>query len=169
MRSNGELAREFAFSHFQTGQVRTRLGIPRHVLDRSEMDTILGTVTEHTIGIAQPVISKLRQDCGIPVIRNALNWTVELQVLSPLLSDQDQDLAARYGYGLARIQAIRRGQQALSNKTLLREMSGLLGVWSDEDLALQHGETSARYASARQRRGTTVCRRAPEAHDDSVR
>lgn len=156
MRSNGELAREFAFSHFQTGQVRTRLGIPRHVLDRSEMDTILGTVTEQSIGIAQPVISKLRQDCGIPVIRNALNWTAELQVLPPLLSDQD--LAARYGYGLTRIQAIRRGQQALSNKTLLREMSGLLGVWSDEDLALQHGETSARYASARQRRGTAVCR-----------
>ncbi|MGF7244575.1 hypothetical protein ABIC11_005036 [Pseudomonas oryzihabitans] len=124
MRSNGELAREFEFSHFQTGQVRTRLGIPRHVLDRSEMDTILGTVTEQTIGIAQPVISKLRQDCGIPVIRNALNWTAELQVLPPLLSDQD--LAARYGYGygygygLARIQAIRRGQQALSKKTLLR-------------------------------------------------
>lgn len=156
MRSNGELAREFAFSHFQTGQVRTRLGIPRHVLDRSEMDTILGTVTEQSIGIAQPVISKLRQDCGIPVIRNALNWTAELQVLPPLLSDQD--LAARYGYGLTRIQAIRRGQQALSNKTLLREMSGLLGVWSDEDLALQNGETSARYASARQRRGTAVCR-----------
>lgn len=131
------------------------------------MDTILGTVTEQTNGIAQPVISKLRQDCGIPMIRNALNWTAEPQVLPPLLSDQD--LAARYGYGLTRIQAIRRGRQALSNKTLLREMSGLLDVWSDEDLALQHGETSARYASAHQRRGTAVCRRAPEAHDDSVR
>ncbi|HJE71808.1 MAG TPA: hypothetical protein K8U87_24675, partial [Pseudomonas oryzihabitans] len=42
-RSDGELAREFGFSDFQIQQVRTRLGIPRHVPDRSEMDAMLGT------------------------------------------------------------------------------------------------------------------------------
>ncbi|WP_115946946.1 hypothetical protein [Ectopseudomonas oleovorans] len=52
---------------------------------------------------------------------------------------------------MAPIQAIRRGEQVLSNKTPLREITGLLGTWSDEDLAAQHGVTPARYASARQR------------------
>lgn len=160
--------REFGFSDFQTGQVRTRLGIPRHVPDRSEMDAILGTVTELTIGstlgIAQPVISKLRRDRGSPAIRNALNWKAEPQVLPPLLSNQDLDYR-----GLAQTEAIRRREQALTNKTPLKEIASLLGVWSDEDLAAQHEDILARYASARQRRGIPVRGQAPEAQADSVR
>lgn len=132
---------------------------------------MLGTATDLAIGstlsIAQPVVSKLRWDRGIPAICNALNWTTELQALLPLLSEEA--LAAQAGYGLVQIQAIRRGGQVLSNKTPLREITGLLGTWSDEDLAAQHGGTSARYASARQRRGIRVRGRVPEAQADSVR
>lgn len=170
-RSDGELAREFGFSDFQIQQVRTRLGIPRHVPDRSEMDAMLGTITDlaigSTLGIAQPVVSKLRRDRGIPATRDALNWTAELQALLPLLSDEA--LAARACCGVMQIQAIRRGEQVLSNKTPLREITGLLSTWSDEDLAAQHGGTPARYASARQRRGIPVRGRAPEAQADSMR
>lgn len=49
-RSDGELAREFGFSDFQIQQLRTRLGIPRYVSDRSEMHSMLGTVTDLAIG-----------------------------------------------------------------------------------------------------------------------
>ncbi|MDH4764098.1 hypothetical protein OMP44_14445 [Pseudomonas sp. CBMAI 2609] len=135
------------------------------------MDTILSTVTELAIGpslgLSQPVARKLRRDRGIPAIHDTLNWRAELQALLPMLSDQY--LAARAGCGLAQIQAIRRGEQVLTNKTFLREIADLLGVWSDEDPAAQRGGTPARYASARQRRGISLRRRAPEAHDDSVR
>lgn len=131
-RSDGELAREFGFNDFQIQQVRTRLGIPWHVPDRSEMDARLGTVTDlaigSTLGIAQLVVSKLRRERGIPATRDALNWTAELQALLPLLSDKA--LAARAGCGVVKV---------LSNKTPLREITGLLGTWSDEDLAAQHG------------------------------
>lgn len=86
-RSDGELACEFGFSDVQIKQVRTRLGISRHVPDRSEMDAILGTVTDFAIGstvcIAQPVVSKLRRDRSIPATRDALNWTAELQAATP--------------------------------------------------------------------------------------
>jgi len=144
---DGELAREFEFSNFQIQQVRSRLGIPRHVPDRSEMDAMPGMVTDlqigSTLGIAQPVVSKLRLDRGIPSTRDALNWTSELQALQPRLSDE-----ALAGCGLVQIQAIRRGEQVLTNKTLLSEIADLLGVWSDEDLAAQHGGTPHRYVSA---------------------
>ena len=113
------------------------------------------------------MVSKLRRDRGIPATRDALNWTAELQALLPLLSDEA--LAARACCGVMQIQAIRRGEQVLSNKTPLREITGLLSTWSDEDLAAQHGGTPARYASARQRRGIPVRGRAPEAQADSMR
>lgn len=142
-----------------------------YVLARSEMDAMLGTVTDlqigSTLGIAQPVVSKLRRDRGILSTRDALTWTAELQALLPRLSDEA--LAARAGCGLVQIKAIRRGEQVLTNKTSCRETADLLGVWSDEDLAAQHGGTPARYASARQRRGISVRRRAPEARAYSVR
>ena len=132
---------------------------------------MLATATDLVIGstlsIAQPVVSKLRRDRGIPATRDAQNWTAELQALLPLLSDEA--IAARAGCVLLQIQAIRRGEQVLSNKTPLREITSLLGTWSDEDLAAQHGGAPARYASARQRRGIPVRGRVPEAPADSVR
>ncbi|WP_158896952.1 MULTISPECIES: hypothetical protein [unclassified Pseudomonas] len=119
------------------------------------------------LGIVQPIVNKLRRDCGIPSTRGAPSWTAKLQALLPRLSDEAS--AARAGCGLVQIQAIRCGEQVLTNKTSLREIAELLGVWSDEDLAAQHGGTSARKASARQRRGIAVRERAPEAPVDSVR
>ncbi|QEU01973.1 hypothetical protein [Pseudomonas oryzihabitans] len=132
---------------------------------------MLATATDLVIGstlsIAQPVVSKLRRDRGIPAIRDALNWTAELQALLPLLSDET--LAASAGCGLVQIQASCRGKQVLSNKTPLQEIAGLLNTWSDEDLAARRGVTPARYASARQRRSIPARGRAPEAQADSVR